>query len=307
MSVNWGIAPDLGDRRVLHPGKWLPARALGWLVALVFAIVLAFGPGMEALMHELPKQPALQFLVHAAGALVILAAYALLVRFGEAREPTELALRAAPAGLLAGLAIGLLLFSSAMAILIGFGLYDFTYHGPASAWRGTGLAIESGVLEEIIVRGVILRLLWRGFGPWIAFIASAALFGAGHIGNPNATIFTAACIAIEAGIMLGAFYALTGRLWVSIGAHAGWNFTQGYLFGAAVSGSDFGDSVATSTARAEFPNWLTGGAFGPEASLPAFAVCVVAGATVLWLAWKAGRFARPAARSGDVPEQRAGE
>lgn len=50
----------------------------------------------------------------------------------------------------------------------------------------------------------------------------------------GATAFTTACVAIEAGVMLGLFYALTGRLWVSIGVHAGWNFTQGTVFGAAV-------------------------------------------------------------------------
>ncbi|MCY7280141.1 MAG: CPBP family intramembrane metalloprotease, partial [Sphingomonas bacterium] len=176
------------------------------------------------------------------------------------------------------------------AIMIGLGLYRFDYHGPASAWHGAGLAIESGVFEEVFVRGVMLRIMWRAFGPWAAFAISALLFGAGHVGNPGATWFTTACIAIEAGVMLGAFYALTGRLWVSIGVHAAWNFTQGYVFGAAVSGGNFGEALATSTAQTQYPNWLTGGSFGPEASLPAFIVCIAVGALVLWLAWMSGRF-----------------
>jgi hypothetical protein len=177
-----------------------------------------------------------------------------------------------------------------MAIMIASGLYDITYQGPASAWRGAGLAIESSVLEEVIVRGVVLRLVWRAFGPAAAFIVSCLLFGLGHIANPGATLFTTSCVAIEAGIMLGSFYSLTGRLWVSIGVHAGWNFTQGYLFGATVSGGDFGLSIATSTARSAVPSWLTGGAFGPEASVPAFAVCTIVGAAVLWAASRKGRF-----------------
>jgi membrane protease YdiL (CAAX protease family) len=49
-------------------------------------------------------------------------------------------------------------------------------------------------------------------------------------------------------------YALTGRLWASIGVHAGWNFTQGYIFGAQVSGGKFGDSIAISTPRANMPD-----------------------------------------------------
>ena len=292
MTMSWGIQAELGDRRVLRPGKWLPVRAIGWGVALVFAIALAFGPGMEALAHALPQQPAFQFVAHAAGACIVLGAYAALVKLGEARNPTELDLSAAPANVLAGLTIGLVMFSTVMAIMIAFGLYRLDYRGAASAWVGAGLAIESGVFEEVVVRGVVLRLMWRAFGPWTAFIVSAILFGAGHIGNPGATWFTTASIAIEAGIMLGAFYALTGRLWVSIGVHAGWNFTQGYLFGAAVSGSNFGEAIATSTAQTQFPKWLTGGTFGPEASLPSLAVCLAVGTVVLWLAWMKGRFAK---------------
>ena len=294
MTMSLGIPLQLGTRRVLHTGKWLPARAIGWMAAMIFAIVLAFGPGMEALSHALPDRPMPQFVAHFAGACIVLATYALLVRLGEARSPVEISLRNAPTGLLAGLVMGLALFCMVMCILIASGAYEVHYHGAPAAWRGAGLAIESGVFEEVLVRGVILRLTWRAFGPWTAFIVSAALFGVGHAANPGATVFTVACVAIEAGLMLGAFFALTGRLWVSIGVHAGWNFTQGYLFGANVSGGDFGSSVATSVADPHSPEWLTGGTFGPEASLPGLLVCVVAGAVIMWMARRAGRFARPA-------------
>jgi membrane protease YdiL (CAAX protease family) len=293
MTSVWGIRPELGDQRILRPGRWLPARAIGWLVALVFAIVLAFGPAMEALSHGLPSRPALQFVAHAVGAITVLAAYATLVRLGENRTPTELSVWKAPAGVFAGLVIGAIMFSLVMAIMIVFGFYRFDYHGPAPAWHGAGLAIESAVFEEVLVRGVVLRVLWRSFGPWAAFGLSALLFGGGHFWNPGATWFTTVCIALEAGVMLGAFYALTGRLWVSIGVHAAWNFTQGYVFGAAVSGGNFGAAMATSTAQSGVPTWLTGGAFGPEASLPAVMICTGVGAGVLWFASMNGRFVKP--------------
>lgn len=302
-GINWEIQPELGNRRVLRPGRWRPARAVAWAVALVFAIVLVFGPGTEALAQVLPKSPVIKFLVQAVGACIVLGTYAALVRLGEDRTPGEIRPGSAPAGIFVGLAIGTLMFAVVMAILTGGGLYRFDYHGPASAWHGAGLAIEAGVFEEVLVRGVILRLMWRAFGPVAAFAISALLFGAGHVGNPGATWFTTACIAVEAGVMLGSFYALTGRLWVSIGIHAGWNFTQGYLFGAAVSGGDFGVGVATSTASETHPAWLTGGTFGPEASLPAFFVCTSVGIAVLLLAHRAGRFrpGRTAVPVGGVP------
>lgn len=289
-----GVPIDLGERRFLHPGplRWL--RATAWMVAL-FLLVAVASYGVEGVIGDhYPKDngPA-QFLANVAGALAALAAYPLLVWLAEGRNPDELAPDAALPGLVSGFAIGAAVFASVMLTLIGTGLYTFDWLGAALAWKGAGLSIESGFIEEIMARGVLLRLTWRAFGPWAAFIFSAALFGAGHFDNPNASSWAALCIAVEAGILLGAFYALTGRLWVSIGLHAGWNFTQGYLFGAVVSGTDFGEAIARSTARDGVPLWLTGGRFGPEASLPALVICTSVGLLTLWMAWKAGRFARP--------------
>lgn len=90
--------------------------------------------------------------------------------------------------------------------------------------------------------------------------------------------------------MFCAIYAVTGRLWVPIGVHVAWNFAQGYLFGAAVSGGDLAGSIATSRARPGAAAWLTGGTFGPEASV--FALLLVATVTLgaLSLAKRAGRF-----------------
>lgn len=288
-----GVPMDLGDRRVLHPGplRWL--RATTWMV--VFFLLLAVAAyGVEGIIGDhYPKDngPA-QFMANVAGALAALAAYPWLVWLAEGRSADELALRPALPGLVIGFATGCAVFASVMLTLIGTGLYTFEGLGAAPAWTGAGLSIESGFIEEIMARGVILRLTWRAFGPWAAFLFSAALFGAGHFGNPNASAWAALCIAVEAGLLLGAFYALTGRLWVSIGLHAGWNFTQGYLFGAAVSGTDFGAAIARSTAREGFPLWLTGGRFGPEASLPALAICTTVGLLTIGMAAKAGRFAK---------------
>lgn len=288
-----GLQPlELGDRRFLHPGplRWL--RATGWALALFFLVAMtAFSTG-EMLSDWWPKAsgPA-QLAAHVASALVGLGVYALAVWLAEGRRPSEIALRPLLPQLGVGLLIGATMFAAVMAIMAVFGLYDIRGLGAAPAWTAAAKAIQSGVVEEIMLRAVLLRLLWRAFGPWIAFTVTAALFGLGHLPNPNATLFAAVCIALEAGIMLGAFYALTGRLWMSIGVHAAWNFTQGYLFGASVSGGDFGLAIASSTARAGFPDWLTGGAFGPEASLPGVIVCTAVGLVATWMAWRAGQFA----------------
>jgi len=300
----WGVPVELGDGRVLREGRLRWLRAVAWMAALFFLVPLAFGPAMEAIRDLLPKDDVrLEFLTRCLAAAAALGAYALLVRLGEARAPREVALAPAALQLLAGLGLGLAMFTAVMAVMVASGLYEVTVVGAAPAWRPAGLAIEAGVIEELLIRGIVLRLTWRAFGPAPAFILSAALFGAGHLPNPDSTLFAALCIALEAGLMLGALYALTGRLWVPIGAHIAWNFAQGYLFGAAVSGGDLGTSIARSTANPGMPAWLTGGAFGPEASLPALIVCTGVGLAALWLAWKAGRFSggTPTAAPAETP------
>jgi uncharacterized protein len=288
----WGVPMELGGRRILQEGRFRWLRAIAWMIALFFLVPMIFGPLMSTLRDVLPDDARLAFLTRCAGAAIALGAYALLVRLGEARLPREIAIGPAVAQTLIGVALGLAMFSAVMAVMVAFGLYDVAFVGPAPAWNAAGLAIEAGVVEELLIRGIVLRLLWRAFGPLPAFLISAALFGAGHLPNENASLFAALCIAVEAGVMLGALYVLTGRLWVSIGAHAAWNFAQGYLFGAAVSGGELGPAIARSVARPDVPVWLTGGAFGPEASLPALLVCGLVGTAVLGLAWKAGRFSK---------------
>jgi hypothetical protein len=130
------------------------------------------------------------------------------------------------------------------------------------------VGISSGFFEELIFRAIVLRLLMRAFGIWPSLALSAALFGALHLANPNATPVAAIAIAVEAGLMLASFYLLTGRLWVSIGVHAAWNFAQGWIWGARVSGIEVKESLYLSAPKPGAPEWLSGGAFGPEASVP---------------------------------------
>jgi hypothetical protein len=158
------------------------------------------------------------------------------------------------------------------------------------------------------MRALLLRLLWRAFGPVPAFAVSTLVFAALHLANPGATVLAGATVAV-AGLMFCALFALTGRIWVPIGLHLARNFAQGYLFGATVSGNNPGGSIAVSTARPGAEAWLTGGTFGPEASV--FALLLVSSVTVgaLSLARKTGRLAvrpqlppRPTQSSAQAPD-----
>jgi membrane protease YdiL (CAAX protease family) len=160
----------------------------------------------------------------------------------------------------------------------------------ASLYPAAAMAILSGVIEEIVLRGLFFRLLERLLGSWIALALSAALFGALHLGNPGATVSAAVAIALEAGVMLAALYMLTRRLWAAIGLHAAWNFAQGGIYGIAVSGFKQTGLLVPSV---QGPEWLTGGRFGAEASLPAVLVDTAFGVALLVLAYRRGRFVAP--------------
>jgi hypothetical protein len=135
-------------------------------------------------------------------------------------------------------------------------------------------------------RGALFRIVEEGFGTTSALITSAVVFGLLHALNPGATVISTTAIALEAGVLLGAAYALTRNLWFPIGLHFGWNFTEGGIFGVSVSGGPTGKGIL-SVALAGRP-LLTGGNFGPEASVIAIAVCLAAGIALLLLTVRRG-------------------
>ena len=214
-------------------------------------------------------------------ALVYFAAYLAATKWIERRSPTELAPnRALPEGL-AGIALGLVLFSVVMGVLGAIGVFHLAGSGTANQLaKGFVAAVLAGLTEEILFRGLLFRLSAKIVGTWGALLLTAVLFGAAHFGNRGATVTSSVAIALEAGILLGAAYAATTRLWLPIGLHIGWNFTEGSLFGMSVSGSTGHSGVIQGTLSG--PDILTGGQFGPEASIVAVAVCLVAAAYFVW-------------------------
>ena len=107
-------------------------------------------------------------------------------------------------------------------------------------------------------------------------------------------------MTIEAGILLGAAYLLTRRLWLAVGIHAAWNFTQGWVFSVPVSGGNA--PLGLLITRRIGPDWLTGGDFGLEASVVAMVVATITGAAMLVLAVRKGRIQPPMWRRGRAPD-----
>jgi membrane protease YdiL (CAAX protease family) len=209
-------------------------------------------------------------------ALLCLTLYVAISKLIERRDPRELAARRAVPELGMGLAGGLLLFSLVMAFLwIARAYHPQGIAGETNAFaKGFALALSSGIIEELFFRGLLFRMFSTLFGTWGALALTSALFGAAHLGNRGATITSGLAIAVEAGILLGAAYAATARLWLPIGLHIGWNFTEASVFGMSVSGNAMSPGLIRGFLSG--PNLLTGGAFGPEASIFAVILCVAA-------------------------------
>jgi uncharacterized protein len=213
--------------------------------------------------------------------------YSILVRRHEHRSASELR-----PGVLAGIgggALGVALFSCVFAALGLAGV---------ARWRGLAPhfdpmptltpALIAAVGEELAFRGVLFRMLEARLGSGISLALSAALFGLLHAFNSGATIMAVTAVAVEAGILLSAAYGVSRNLWFPIGLHFGWNFTEGGIFGVSVSGFPAGQGFF----RVELagPDWLTGGAFGPEASIIAMAVCIPVALLFLALMVRGGRW-----------------
>jgi len=217
--------------------------------------------------------------------------YWLYVRWIECRHVIEVARRGAAKQVLAGLLVGAGLFCTAMLGLWLMGTWTYTGIVAGSIWiYPLVTAMTAGVVEETLMRGVLFRMLEQGLGSWIALGVSALVFGLMHAANPGATATGVIAIALEAGVLLAAAFMVSRRLWFVYGLHAAWNFTEGGIFATHVSGMKVEGRIGV---QFNGSDWLTGGAFGPEASIVAVAVCLVAGAAFLAMAYRKGRIVPP--------------
>ena len=204
--------------------------------------------------------------------LPALVGYLLLVKLIERRPLRELSARGIPTFGLAGFVTGSVLFSLVVGVLWLLGSYHVTGSNPQVNWLPQVLVagVGAGIGEEIITRGVLFRIVEEGLGTWWALAVSALFFGAAHIANPGATVWSSLAIAIEAGVLLALLYHVTRSLWACIGLHAAWNIMQGTIYGIPVSGFRANGWLVSYRSG---PDWLSGGSFGAEASVVALLIC----------------------------------
>jgi membrane protease YdiL (CAAX protease family) len=231
--------------------------------------------------------------------LVLLTYKLVITRLGTAPRD-DLRARQAWPNLGFGLVIGFLLMAASVGIAAASGVYDLVGEGDSSQFVHELItaAIMPAFMEELLFRGILFRWTEEFAGSWIALLLTSALFGLVHIMNPGATWFSSSAIAVEAGLLLGGAYMLTRSLWLPMGLHAAWNFTQGEIFDVPVSGNA---EHGLLNARLSGPALLSGGEFGLEASVICLLLASTAGVWFLWLAVRRGEVIRPLWLRRSVP------
>jgi uncharacterized protein len=211
--------------------------------------------------------------------LVAVAAYWIYVRLHEKREATELHLQ--PVRTLLGAAGGVVLVALPITVLFVMGTYErVSFRGFQLALLGiAGLIVVAAILEELVYRCLVFRLLERGMGTAVALVLQAIVFAIPHLGNlDKGTTWDVVATLVSVtllGLLWAGVFILTRNLWVAAANHAAWNFTI-LLSGVPLSGIEDWQVSAPIESRYSGPDWLTGGQFGPENSLVVMAFVVLA-------------------------------
>jgi membrane protease YdiL (CAAX protease family) len=260
------------------------------LMLVASLVILVVTEGLTASKQDDPT-----WAVSAGFSTAILAviAYAFLSRWIEKRDrATEVSPSNAARWLIPGLALG----AAAYGLVIG-GIRLLGGWGSQTDGSLEGLAITAGIMavvavnEELVFRGVIARIVAERFGGWAALIVSSLLFAAMHLINSSASVLGVASIVFTGGLLFGVLYLTFRSLWLTIGFHFAWNTIQAGVLGVHSSGQDESAHSLLHTTLSG-PEWLTGGEFGPEASVLTLVVTTVPAIILLVVAARTGKLRR---------------
>ena len=184
------------------------------------------------------------------------------------------------------LGVGLMVLAAGLLWSIGAVTWELD---PGRSFRAVSIGLLTFTLvafwEENLFRGFVFQRLLDGIGVWPTQAILALLFALSHWSNPGmhgVTKFWASLGIALAAVLLGLAYLRTRSLALPIGIHLGWNWFQGHILGFSVSGNTQpGWIQPLFHGKAE---WVSGGAFGPEASVFGVATLVL-GIFLLWK-WK---------------------
>lgn len=186
-----------------------------------------------------------------------------------------------------GLAIGVL---SLGVVALAFILAGWVSYQPQSGTAGEYLStlvwglsffLVAAATEEAIFRGYPFQALVQGIGAVPATLLASLAFALAHLRNPNIDPLAFLNIFL-AGVMLSAAYLRTRSLWFATAVHLGWNWSMASLFDLPVSGRLEPDTPLYEPVITG-PEWMTGGAFGPEGGIGGSIALLIAAIAVIYL------------------------
>lgn len=217
--------------------------------------------------------------------------YILFFKKYDKRAVTEFAAKGLAKNLIIGTAIGFILQSLTILVIYLNGSYSVININPVSfILIPFALMFTVAIIEEILVRGIIFRIMEEKLGTYVSLTISSVLFGVLHLANPHSTLISSICIT-TAGFLMGAAFIYSRNLWMPIALHFAWNFTQSGIYGAITSGNEKTKSLLE--VKIQGPEFITGGAFGPEGSIQAIVFCAVGTIIILILSRKQNKIIKP--------------
>jgi len=229
-------------------------QQLAYLALEPISAVLSFMLGFlgQGGFFEIFFNFALPFLLF--GFVFMIPALFLWVRWAEGRQLATLGFvkKGSLVGLVKGLAVGFLLFSLVALLMLLSG---------AGSFEWGQLTLE----PFLYILAWLLPVAVKKTNLPIGLLTSSLLFALLHLGNPDIGILPIINIALF-GLFASLYLLRTDNIWGIIGLHAAWNFSQGNIYGFSVSGTDVDAAVLNFIPKSEW-SWLTGGAFGAEASI----------------------------------------
>ena len=171
---------------------------------------------------------------------------------------------------LVGIMIGaaLMIFPAIILTVLGLVHWHVNDISFSTIISGFKVFICVALVEELLFRGFIFQRLIEFFGQWPAQLIIAGMFLLTHIDNPGMVGIINLLGSLNiffASILFGLAFIKTRSLAMSIGIHFMANWVQGSLLGFGVSGNNEVGFFVPILSLA--PEWLTGGAFGLEASI----------------------------------------
>jgi len=274
------IAPD-GRLRATWRAFLFLLGCVALISAFSIAMVFALGSDPGGLPNELRL-----FLGGVASAPAVLLASFVFLRWFDRRSFRQLGFwfyQGWAKEFLWGLAGGALMVTAVAAVMLLAGSLEFRLRETDAASLALGMGwnlllfLPPAAFEELLFRGYLFQRLVEGWGEFAAIFVLSALFGLGHLNNPAATPFSVANTVLI-GILFAVLYLRTRGLWLPLGLHYAWNFWLGTVVSLPVSGIEIEHRLFDVTIGK--PDWLTGGAYGPEASAVSTALVLAVSA---WL------------------------